>query len=57
MHLVILIELIFCKLEIIIKLPNNINLKDREWLIQEGCECPVCHSVNQTMEVEITFDD
>ena len=45
------------KLEIIIKLPNNINLKDREWLIQEGCECPVCHSVNQTMEVEITFDD
>ena len=45
------------RLEIIIKLPNNINPKDREWLIQQGCECPVCHSVNQTMEVEITFDN
>jgi len=44
-------------LEIVIKLPKNINKKDREWLIEEGCECPVCHSVNQEMEVKITFEN
>ena len=44
-------------LEIVIKLPKNINKKDREWLIEEGCECPVCHSVDQEMEVKITFEN
>ena len=44
-------------LDITIKLPENIGLGDRKWLTEEGCECPVCHSVNQIMEVNINFDD
>jgi uncharacterized OsmC-like protein len=44
-------------LDVKIKLPDNIKEEDKQWLIQEGCECPVCHSVNKTMEVKITFED
>jgi uncharacterized OsmC-like protein len=44
-------------LDIKIRLPKYIEEEDREWLIQEGCECPVCHSVNKTMEVKINFED
>ncbi|MBF26384.1 MAG: osmotically inducible protein OsmC [Euryarchaeota archaeon] len=44
-------------LEIKIKLPKYIEEEDRKWLIQEGCECPVCHSVNKTMEVKINFQN
>ncbi len=45
------------KLDITIKLPNDIKEDDRSWLIKEGCECPVCHSLNQGMEVNIKFID
>ncbi len=44
------------KLEINISLPNNLSIEDRSWLITEGCNCPVCHSVSENMEVDITFD-
>jgi hypothetical protein len=40
-----------------ISLPSDIDLADREWLISEGCRCPVCSSVNEKMEVEIRFSD
>ena len=45
------------RLDIIISLPAGIDLADREWLISEGCKCPVCSSVSEQMEVEITFSD
>jgi putative redox protein len=45
------------RLEIIITLPNNNNISDREWLITEGCDCPVCHSVSESMEIDIKFND
>ena len=45
------------RLEIIITLPNNNNISDREWLITEGCDCPVCHSVSESMEINIKFND
>lgn len=45
------------RLEIIITLPNNNDISDREWLITEGCDCPVCHSVSESMEVDIKFND
>ena len=44
------------KLEINISLPNHLSIEDRSWLITEGCNCPVCHSVSENMEVDITFD-
>lgn len=45
------------RLEIIITLPNNNDISDREWLITEGCDCPVCHSVSESMEINIKFND
>ena len=45
------------RLEIRITLPNNNNISDREWLITEGCDCPVCHSVSESMEIDIKFND
>ena len=43
------------KLEIIVNLPSNLNMDDRAWLITEGCNCPVCMSVSESMEVDVTF--
>ena len=43
------------KLEVRINLPKNLSLENREWLIKEGCDCPVCFSINQTMDVNIFF--
>ena len=43
------------KLEIIVNLPSNLNMDDRAWLITEGCNCPVCVSVSESMEVDVTF--
>ena len=43
------------KLEIIVNLPSNLNMEDRAWLITEGCNCPVCMSVSESMEVDVTF--
>ena len=45
------------RLEIRITLPNNNDISDREWLITEGCDCPVCHSVSESMEIDIKFND
>jgi putative redox protein len=45
------------RLEIRITLPNNNQISDREWLITEGCDCPVCHSVSESMEIDIKFND
>lgn len=44
------------RLEIRITLPNNSDISDREWLITEGCDCPVCHSVSESMEIDIKFN-
>ena len=44
------------KLDINISLPNHLSIEDRSWLITEGCNCPVCHSVSENMEVDITFE-
>jgi uncharacterized OsmC-like protein len=43
------------KLEVFINLPSGISMDDRAWLITEGCNCPVCVSVSESMEVEVTF--
>ena len=43
------------KLEVRINLPKNLSLENREWLIKEGCDCPVCFSINQAMDVNIIF--
>ena len=43
------------KLEVIVNLPANMNMDDRAWLITEGCNCPVCVSVSESMEVDVTF--
>ena len=43
------------KLEVVINLPSGLNMKDRAWLITEGCNCPVCVSVSESMEVDVTF--
>tara|TARA_B100001250_G_C19209551_1_gene533052 strand:+ start:124 stop:522 length:399 start_codon:yes stop_codon:yes gene_type:complete len=43
------------KLEIIVNLPSSLNIDDRAWLITEGCNCPVCMSVSESMEVDVTF--
>ena len=43
------------KLEIFVNLPSNLNMDDRAWLITEGCNCPVCMSVSESMEVDVTF--
>ena len=43
------------KLEIVVNLPSGLNMEDRSWLITEGCNCPVCVSVSESMEVDVTF--
>jgi uncharacterized OsmC-like protein len=45
------------RLEIRITLPKNLESHDRAWLIKEGCDCPVCFSVNKSMDVDIIFND
>ena len=44
------------RLEIVINLPGSLNNEDRAWLISEGCNCPVCVSVSDSMEVDLTFN-
>ncbi len=44
------------RLEIVVNLPRLLNTEDRAWLINEGCNCPVCVSVSESMEVDLTFD-
>ena len=44
------------KLEVIISLPGHLSIEDRSWLITEGCNCPVCFSVSEKMDVDITFE-
>ena len=43
------------KLEVTVNLPSDISMDDRAWLITEGCNCPVCVSVSESMEVDVTF--
>ena len=43
------------KLEVVINLPSGLNMEDRAWLITEGCNGPVCVSVSESMEVDVTF--
>ena len=43
------------KLEIVVNLPSCLDIEDRAWLITEGCNCPVCVSVSESMEVDVTF--
>lgn len=43
------------KLEVIMNLPSDMELDDRAWLITEGCNCPVCVSVSESMDVDVTF--
>jgi len=43
------------KLEVVVNLPSGISMDDRAWLITEGCNCPVCVSVSESMEVDVTF--
>ena len=43
------------KLEVVVNLPQGLNIEDRAWLITEGCNCPVCVSVSESMEVDVTF--
>lgn len=45
------------RLEIRIKLPKNLNSEDSNWLKKEGCNCPVCFSINETTDVNIIFND
>ena len=44
------------KLEVVVNLPDGLDLVDRSWLITEGCNCPVCVSVSESMEVDVTFE-
>ena len=43
------------KLEVMVNLPSGLDTEDRAWLITEGCNCPVCVSVSESMEVDVTF--
>jgi len=43
------------KLEVVVNLPPGLDIEDRAWLITEGCNCPVCVSVSESMEVDVTF--
>jgi len=43
------------KLEVVVSLPSEMTIEDRSWLITEGCNCPVCVSVSETMDVDVTF--
>ena len=44
------------KLEVVVRLPEGLDINDRAWLIAEGCNCPVCVSVSESMEVDVTFE-
>ena len=43
------------KLKVVVNLPSGLDMEDRAWLITEGCNCPVCVSVSESMEVDVTF--
>tara|TARA_B100001758_G_C18278124_1_gene540137 strand:- start:374 stop:772 length:399 start_codon:yes stop_codon:yes gene_type:complete len=43
------------KLEVVVNLPSGLDMEDRAWLITESCNCPVCVSVSESMEVDVTF--
>ena len=43
------------KLEVVVNLPSGLDMEDKAWLITEGCNCPVCVSVSESMEVDVTF--
>ena len=43
------------KLEVVVDLPSGLDMEVRAWLITEGCNCPVCVSVSESMEVDVTF--
>ena len=43
------------KLEVVVNLRSGLDMEDRAWLITEGCNCPVCLSVSESMEVDVTF--
>ena len=43
------------KLEVVVNLPSGLDMEDRAWLITECCNCPVCVSVSESMEVDVTF--
>ena len=43
------------KLEVVVNLPSGLDMEDRAWLITEGCNCPVCVSVSESMEIDVTF--
>ena len=43
------------KLEVVVNLPSGLDMEDQAWLITEGCNCPVCVSVSESMEVDVTF--
>jgi len=43
------------KIDVVVNLPPGISMDDRAWLITEGCNCPVCLSVSESMEVDVTF--
>jgi len=43
------------RLDIDISLPN-LDEEDRAWLIEEGCSCPVCHSISDEIELNINFN-
>ena len=43
------------KLEVVVNLPSALSMDNRAWLITEGCNCPVCVSVSESMEVDVTF--
>jgi len=43
------------KLEIVVNLPSEMSMEDRAWLITEGCNCPVCVSVSDSMDIDVTF--
>ena len=43
------------KIEVVVNLPSGLDMEDRAWLITEGCNCPVCVSVSESMEVDVTF--
>ena len=43
------------KLEVVVNLPLGLDMEDRAWLITEGCNCPVCVSVSESMDVDVTF--
>ena len=43
-------------LDVIIRLPSGLDEESRSWLITEGCNCPVCVSVSENMDVNVKFE-